>query len=229
MQAAVHACRVGDSSPGRRCGSNSCYHTKEQPWLSVSPSLTSQLHAQGRPAHYIARQTTLHCKLNAMSHHVLLLDQLQLLHPLLGNGVPATIEEGSNTQQFGYRWSGPCMMRCDPWQRHACTSVQSTVGRPACVFTGRNGHAAVQNAPQVHDARGNRARAASQPLDYSQDKANHSPKLLANSEAEGPHRRSMMREAMARGSPPTGERVRNESSSSEKEPLQDGGSGWAGC
>jgi hypothetical protein len=29
----------------------------------------------------------------------------------------------------------------------------------------------------------------------------------------------MMREAMARGSPPTGERVRKESSSSEKEPL----------
>ena len=33
------------------------------------------------------------------------------------------------------------------------------------------------------------------------------------------HRKSMIREAMARGSPPTGERVRKESSSSEKEPL----------
>lgn len=43
--------------------------------------------------------------------------------------------------------------------------------------------------------------------------------LTAAKQFPGAHRSSMMREAMERGSPPTGERVRNESSSSEKEPL----------
>lgn len=90
---------------------------------------------------------------NAGAHHVLLLDQLQLLHPLLGNVVPAhrvgfghpLIEELRHAANMAW-------VPCHPWQQRACMQGWTQ----GCMHALRS-TVSSRHSPQVHDVHSKQA------------------------------------------------------------------------